>query len=47
MDPFNDEDKNRRKRRNPFDPFGFDDDFIKDLFNDDRVIDDIRRMVEH
>ena len=45
MDPFNDKDKNRR-RRNPFDDFGFDDDFFNDIFNDDRVMDDIRRMAE-
>ena len=44
MDPF-DEDKNRR-RRNPFDEFGFDDDFFKNILNDDRVIDDLRRMTE-
>jgi HSP20 family protein len=48
MDPFDDEeDKDRRRRRrNPFDMFGFDDEFIKDLFNDDRVMDDIKRMTE-
>lgn len=45
MDPF-DEDKNKRRRKNPFDMFGFDDDFIKDLFEDDRVMDDVRRMAE-
>ncbi len=45
MDPF-DEDGNKRKKRNPFDPFGFDDDFIKDLFSDERVMDDIKRMTE-
>lgn len=46
MDPF-DEDKNKRRRRkNPFDMFGFDDDFIKDIFNDERIMDDIRRMTE-
>ena len=43
MDPF--DDKNRRKR-NPFDDFGIDEDFFKDLFNDDRIMDDIRRMTE-
>jgi len=43
MDPF-DNDK-RRKKKNPFDHFG-DDDFFKDIFNDDRIMDDIRRMAE-
>jgi HSP20 family protein len=47
MDSFDDEDKDKRKRRkNPFDRFGFDEDFIRDLFNDDRVMEDIRRMTE-
>ena len=49
MDPFDDEedDKYRKKRRrNPFDSFGFDEDFIRDLFEDDRIMDDIRRMTE-
>jgi len=42
-----DEDRDKRKRRrNPFDMFGFDDDFIKDIFEDDRMMDDIRRMTE-
>lgn len=42
-----DEDKNKRKRRrNPFDIFGFDDDFFKDIFDDDRMIEDFRRMAE-
>ncbi len=36
----------RRRRRNPFDFFGFDDDFIKDLLDDDRVMEDLRRMTE-
>jgi len=45
MDPFED-DKDRRRRRNPFDPFGFDEDFFKELFNDDKIMDDIRRMTE-
>ena len=44
MDPYR-RDKNRRKR-DPFDFFGFDDDFLRDIFNDDRVMDDIRRMSE-
>jgi len=43
MDPF-DKDKRRRKK-NPFDNFG-DDDFFKDIFNDDRIMDDIRKMAE-
>jgi len=48
MDPFIDdeEDNNRRKRRNPFDDFNIDDDFIRDIFNDDRMMDDIKRMAE-
>jgi len=49
MDSYNDEDKyrdRRRKRKNPFDIFGFDDDFIKDIFNDERVMEDVRRMAE-
>ena len=47
MDPFDDENKNKRRRRkNPFDMFGFDEDFIKDLFNDERVMEDIKRMTE-
>ena len=45
MDPF-DEDRNRRRKRNPFDDFGFDDDFIRDLFSDERIMDDIKRMTE-
>ena len=45
MDPF-DEDKKRRRRKNPFDTFGFDDDFIKDIFEDDRIMDDVKRMAE-
>jgi len=46
MELFDDEDENRKKRRNPFDDFGIDDDFIKDIFNDDRMMDDVRRMAE-
>ena len=38
-------DRDRRKK-NPFDIFGFDDDFIRDIFDDDRFLDDIRRMTE-
>ncbi len=41
----NDKDK-RKKRNNPFDMFGFDDDFINDFLNDDRIKNDIRRMTE-
>lgn len=48
MDPFR-KDKSRRKR-NPFDYFGFEDDFFKDFFDndlfDDRLFDDFRRMAE-
>jgi HSP20 family protein len=36
----------RKRRRNPFDFFGFDDDFINEILNDDSVRDDIRRMTE-
>ena len=43
MDPF---DEDKKRRRNPFDNFGFDDDFFKDLFNDDSIREDIRRMTE-
>jgi len=43
---YEDDRDKRRRRRNPFDFFGFDDDFIKDLLNDDRVMDDLRRMTE-
>jgi len=47
MDDYEDEDKKkRRRRRNPFDDFGFDEDFINDLFNDERVMEDIKRMTE-
>jgi len=46
MDSYEDDKDKRRKRRNPFDMFGFDDDFIRDLFNDERVMDDIKRMTE-
>ena len=45
MDPF-EKDNNRRRRRNPFDDFGIDDDFLRDFFNDDRIRDDIQRMTE-
>jgi HSP20 family protein len=46
MDPFDEDKDRRRRRRNPFDLFGFDDDFIKDLFSDERMMEDIRRMTE-
>jgi HSP20 family protein len=42
-----DDDKNKKKRRrNPFDIFGIDDDFFKDILNDERIMEDIRRMTE-
>lgn len=48
MVPFDDEDDYRRRRRrwDPFDIFGIDDDFIRDLFEDDRFVEDLRRMTE-
>jgi HSP20 family protein len=47
MNPFDeDRDKKRRRRKNPFDDFGFDEDFIRDLLDDDRIMDDIKRMTE-
>ena len=46
MDEFDEDDRPRRRRRNPFDAFGFDENFIRDLFNDERIMDDIRRMTE-
>ena len=46
MDSIDENRDKRKKRRNPFDMFGFDDDFIRDIFNDERVIEDIRRMTE-
>ena len=54
MNPFDEEDNNKRKR-NPFDPFRGDDDVfrdifndnrIRDIFNDDKIMDDIRKMAE-
>lgn len=39
-----DRDKRKKRRNNPFDLF--DDDFFKDILNDDRVMDDIKRMTE-
>ena len=44
MEPF-DEDKDKRKK-NPFDNFGIDDDFFKDIFNSEQMRDDIKRMTE-
>ncbi len=44
MDPF-DEDKNRRKKP-PFDDFGIDEDFFKELFGNDKIRDDIQKMTE-
>jgi HSP20 family protein len=46
MDSSDENRDKRRRRRNPFDMFGFDDEFIKDLFNDERVMEDIKRMTE-
>lgn len=44
MDPFDDEDHEKRKR-NPFDPFR-DEDIFRDIFNDDKIMDDIKKMAE-
>jgi HSP20 family protein len=42
---YDDEDREKKRRRKtPFD--FFDEDFIRDLLDDDRVMDDIRRMTE-
>jgi len=46
MNSYDEDRDRRRRRRNPFDIFGFDDDFIRDLLDDDRVMDDFRRMAE-
>jgi HSP20 family protein len=47
MEDFDEDEKDKRKRRrNPFDTFGFDEDFIKDIFQDERVMEDIKRMTE-
>ena len=47
MDQFDDDiDRKKRRRRNPFDMFGFDEDFIREIFNDERITEDIRRMTE-
>jgi HSP20 family protein len=54
MDPFDEEDRDRKKR-NPIDPFKGDDDIfrdifsddrIRDIFNDDKIMDDIKKMAE-
>ncbi len=44
MDPFK-RDRDKRKR-DPFDFFGLDDDFFNDILNDDRIREDVRRMAE-
>jgi len=53
MNPFDDENSERKK--NPNDPFRFDDDVfrdifnnnrIKDIFTDDKIMDDIKKMAE-
>jgi HSP20 family protein len=44
MDIF-DEDKNRKKK-NPFDEFNLDDEFFKDILNNDKIREDIQRMTE-
>ena len=47
MDDYEDKDRKKRRRRKfPFDDFGFDDDFINEIFNDDRIMEDIKRMTE-
>jgi len=46
MDPFDEDIDKRKRRRNPFDFFGFNDDFIRDLFEDERIMEDIKRMTE-
>jgi len=40
-----DEKDRKRRRRDPFNFFGFDDRFLNDMF-DDRIFDDFRRMTE-
>jgi HSP20 family protein len=45
MDLFDDENK-ERKKRNPFDPFRGDDDIFRDIFSDERIMDDIKKMTE-
>ena len=53
MNPFDDENPERKK--NPNDPFRFDDDIFRDIFNDsrirdiftdDKIMDDIKKMAE-
>jgi len=53
MNPFDDE--NHERKKNPNDPFRFDDDSfrdifnddrIRDIFNDDKIMDDIKKMAE-
>ncbi len=44
MDSFDDEDNDKRKK-NPFDAFR-DDDFFKDIFSNDKFMDDIKKMFE-
>jgi len=39
-----DRDKKRRRKKTPFDIF--DDDFFRDMFNDERMMEDIKRMTE-
>ena len=48
MDDFDDDEfrDRKRRRRSPFDIFGFDEDFIRDLLNDERIMEDIKRMTE-
>ena len=42
-----DENRDRKRRRRfPFDTFGFDDNFLNDIFNDERIMEDLRRMTE-
>ena len=54
MNPFDDE-NNERKKRNPIDPFRGDDDIFRDIFNenrirdifsDDKIMEDIKKMAE-
>jgi HSP20 family protein len=44
MDPYK-KDRDRRKK-DPFDFFGIDEDVFKNIFNDERLMDDIKRMTE-
>ncbi|MEF8847617.1 MAG: Hsp20/alpha crystallin family protein [Candidatus Thermoplasmatota archaeon] len=54
MDPFDEDDDEDKKKRDPFDDFNFDDDFFDDImeniFNNilenDKIREDIRRMTE-